>query len=1008
VPNVIELAIQSTKLAPWVSGLRSDAPGTEVAPMADDEVATEREAAPVEVSYCEYEREVRFAVVLYGGVSLAIYINGIVQELLHLVRATAPSVPTSAMEAATTALVDRPQGTERVYRRLGQFLTLRGVDRSAPMDRDHSGPIRTRFVVDILSGSSAGGINGVALAKALATGASDMDRIKRLWICKGDIGLLVNDAASAASIRGLPPQDPPLSLLNGELMAFELLEAFHAMDALETAEAAGTESCLVDELDCWVTATDLYGLMLPIRLDGEVVQEPRFKNVFRLLYRSSHASGDGTMSTDFSRRDNPFMAFAARCSSSFPFAFEPMQLDAIKPIMLMSQFGGAYNGDPADIGVRFERFYRDYKGIGDVPFAERSFGDGGILDNRPFTWATSTLTRRRADVPVDRHLIYLEPAPDAARAVSPVPPHALKVVAESVALPREDSIRDDIARLRARNEALEWMSKGLEVIDLVAPNRLPVLPNWATATLKELVDARGLQWAAYHELHIADVLEDLSELIARLFNVDAAAEAQAAVRVLIETWFGLVYETFTATDGRPTQSSFLLHYDLGYRLRRVAFLDDRIDHLLSAPDDALAAALGTQAPLGAVDAWDFDFRAALRTLKPELNNVLIDLRRAGRVLRSTPGTDTVSQSAIPVETVDAVRTTLGITSAVALAEAVFAGTRTSTEAEAKAAALLKNDAALASLSNLARAVDTALSAPLQAAAARLAEALTPSAGASPGEVLAKSAMRVYRDAYEDYDAVILPFVHSGVGEAGRVQIMRVSPASARILVDEKDRGDKLAGVQFGHFGGFFAERWRRNDMMWGRLDGAERLIEGLVPTATGDNDREALVAAIVKEAQIAILEDEKAGEFLGWPERGADLWDRIHRSWTVDLTLDQGAVRGDARRGLAVTRHLLQGIAAGAPSGTPPSVPAKVALGLAARATALVGASTPRTISVALTVALTVALMVAVAAGIVVWSGVWVAVLAMALMTFVVLIILLLFIRGKVYEALEPRRRTRL
>jgi hypothetical protein len=52
--------------------------------------------------------------------------------------------------------------------------------------------------------------------------------------------------------------------------------------------------------------------------------------------------------------------------------------------------------------------------------------------------------------------------------------------------------------------------------------------------------------------------------------------------------------------------------------------------------------------------------------------------------------------------------------------------------------------------------------------------------------------------------------------------------------------------------------------------------------------------------------------------------------------------------------------------------------------------------------------MVAVAAGIVVWSGVWVAVLAMALMTFVVLIILLLFIRGKVYEALEPRRRTRL
>lgn len=30
--------------------------------------------------------EVRFAVVLYGGVSLAIYMNGIAQELLRMVR----------------------------------------------------------------------------------------------------------------------------------------------------------------------------------------------------------------------------------------------------------------------------------------------------------------------------------------------------------------------------------------------------------------------------------------------------------------------------------------------------------------------------------------------------------------------------------------------------------------------------------------------------------------------------------------------------------------------------------------------------------------------------------------------------------------------------------------------------------------------------------------------------------------------------------------------------------
>src|SRR6476620_1500593 len=37
----------------------------------------------------DYTREVRFAVVMYGGVSLAIYINGIAQELLRWVRSTA-------------------------------------------------------------------------------------------------------------------------------------------------------------------------------------------------------------------------------------------------------------------------------------------------------------------------------------------------------------------------------------------------------------------------------------------------------------------------------------------------------------------------------------------------------------------------------------------------------------------------------------------------------------------------------------------------------------------------------------------------------------------------------------------------------------------------------------------------------------------------------------------------------------------------------------------------------
>ena len=37
----------------------------------------------------QLEKELRFALVMYGGVSLAIYINGVAQEFYSLVRATA-------------------------------------------------------------------------------------------------------------------------------------------------------------------------------------------------------------------------------------------------------------------------------------------------------------------------------------------------------------------------------------------------------------------------------------------------------------------------------------------------------------------------------------------------------------------------------------------------------------------------------------------------------------------------------------------------------------------------------------------------------------------------------------------------------------------------------------------------------------------------------------------------------------------------------------------------------
>ena len=117
----------------------------------------------------EVEHEVRFAVVMYGGVSLAIYINGVAQELLNIVRATAPKTADDGEALLSDVELT---GSLAVYRKLGQFLHQRSeLAEAAEPDAQgnpkppSSKPIRTRFVVDVISGTSAGGINGIFLAR---------------------------------------------------------------------------------------------------------------------------------------------------------------------------------------------------------------------------------------------------------------------------------------------------------------------------------------------------------------------------------------------------------------------------------------------------------------------------------------------------------------------------------------------------------------------------------------------------------------------------------------------------------------------------------------------------------------------------------------------------------------------------------------------------------------------------------------------------------------------------
>ena len=254
-------------------------------------------------------KEIRFAVVMYGGVSLAIYMNGIAQEILNMVKATSDRSQ-EKMDQKSSA---KTEGTASVYKELAEYLS-----KQVTPQFDH------KFVVDIISGTSAGGINGVCLAKGLVCGLDDLKVLEKIWLDEGDIDKLLNDRGSEPDF--FCSKEPKTSLFNSQRMFAKLLEAFKNM---EKAAPRDNDAAHVKSLDLFVTTTDLRGLQLPIQLSDGKAFEHIYKHVFPFKYRFEEKADESTSQKQpnhFTGEYDPLLAFASRCTSSFPTAFEPVKI----------------------------------------------------------------------------------------------------------------------------------------------------------------------------------------------------------------------------------------------------------------------------------------------------------------------------------------------------------------------------------------------------------------------------------------------------------------------------------------------------------------------------------------------------------------------------------------------------------------------------------------------------------------------------------------------------------
>jgi patatin-related protein len=613
-----------------------------------------------------FEREIRFALVLYGGASLAIYIHGVTQEFFHLVRST-------AVDAEGNLIVGDAElsATERVYRKLA----------SSP-----DGTVRTRFLVDIASGTSAGGINAIFLGKAFANGQT-LEQVSRLWLDQADA-------------RDLWNRDTlPRSLLSSQTMYARLLDAFVGMER----DGTGRDS-LQEEMDVYITATDIQGLELPIELADKTVFEKRHRNVFHLRF------GDGE--NHFAREQNPFLAFAARATSAFPFAFEPARL----------QDGGAA-----------KQFFPDYLAQPGSGYPARCFGDGGYLDNKPFTHAIQALSQRSSELPVTRKLMYVEPSPDEPDSNRPAaPPNFLRNTLEAlVTLPREETIREDLQRVIERNRLIERVQEITSHVDEDVTAFIGRVggAEYQRRTLADEIRDRGPGYAGYHRLKVRAVTDDLAAMLGQSSGV-------------VDSWRRAHY---SERDPEHSETRFLLEFDLGYRERRLRFL------LRKLTDPGV---------------------------KQKLNRIATTLK-----------------------------------------------------------SLRRPDVAASAIAERFREVFIRAAADAEAC-------------------LDPDSRRIF-DQFEYYDQIVFPiFYEASVGEAELCEVFRISPRDATSILDENapnEKGEKrrkLAGTALFHFGAFLNRDWRENDLMWGRLDAAERIIRCMLPGSPEAN-------ALIEEVNLAIVGSEE-------------------------------------------------------------------------------------------------------------------------------------------------------
>jgi patatin-related protein len=733
-----------------------------------------------------FSREVRLGLLAYSSISASIYLSGICQEFYQAVRGRG------------------------IYKLL-----------KALVDAD--------IVVDTISGTSAGGVNGLLLSYALtnstATESVDFHAFNEIWQNSGNIYQLLSQPPVAMG-----------ALLDGDGYQQQQLEAA-LVNAFQrrVMPPVGEWVSPLRELDLLVTGTDFWGRNYRILDDsGAIAEVQDHRSLFHLKHRQGRKEPFNPLSLDLvgAKPQHTFQALAKLCrlTSALPAVFPTVPVDLNNPENLVDRQLGLWG--------QLERRHWQHRLEG----KQISFLDGSLLGNVPLWPALRMMSDRPVARWTQRVLFYVD-----AMASSP------KLSGFLADLPLRQSVANDLRYVQEHNQ------KVLRYRELLADaeNSLnsPIHP--ADVRLQKNIYLRSrlinlrtqmipslLRLAVGSDSNRSSELERISQLLTH-HQVSAATKERreeclqdfAPQMAQLDVDYSLrqhCYLTHKLHEQLVTTKSPTERFDLEVLLKRNAQSIQLLEVIKAAIEQLMSNLVISDnfyAMLGVPKSDDF-----LRPLVYEyifrLHRYLLDVQALPLLL---PTLDEQPAQLDEMVALSELFINLPLT-----ANETRSGWLPTEQISTVWQQLQQKIEILANAANHGQYLwnkqrfhyDRRENKRFLSMLTQIESATTMLLHNSP-TTAARSLLPQFQN-FEKLDRVLYPLEYlTDLEQKEPISMVRIHPGTARLGQSRgKSAREKLAGESFYAAGGVFNKSWRVNDLLWGRLDGLNQLLAGLVNPGT--------------------------------------------------------------------------------------------------------------------------------------------------------------------------------